>query len=286
MRRAFRRIRSYAQRRGQWYLLYKFSLEPQFDPTALTKIMPPKDCFWADPFAIERDGEYHIFFEELPYNRGYAHISMITLHRDGTHSAAVPILETGYHLSYPFLLEHEGELFMIPEAKQNGAIDLYRCVEFPHRWVFHSCLMKDVWAVDATLWLHDERWWLFTNMAMSRQAATLDTLYLFSTHDLFAGQWEPHPENPIVQDVTRARPAGNLFINDGILYRPSQNCGPSYGYAVNLNRIDILNEEQYQETKVRSIEPQPDKAIHSVHTINHIPGLTLMDGLRYKFRYQ
>jgi len=44
---------------------------------------PPKGRFWADPFPIERDGKYFIFFEEFLYETMKAHISVIEMDSDG-----------------------------------------------------------------------------------------------------------------------------------------------------------------------------------------------------------
>ena len=36
------------------------------DLEGFTRIVPPADRDWADPFAIERSGRYYVFFEEMP----------------------------------------------------------------------------------------------------------------------------------------------------------------------------------------------------------------------------
>ena len=55
---------------AQWMLLYTFKpYNPiESSPKNFTKIMPPKDRFWADPFIYRRDNQYYVFFEELVYN--------------------------------------------------------------------------------------------------------------------------------------------------------------------------------------------------------------------------
>ena len=47
---------------------------------------------------------------------------------------------------------------MLPETSGNRTVELYRCVEFPHRWELDRVLMDGVHAVDATLAEHDRRW--------------------------------------------------------------------------------------------------------------------------------
>jgi len=46
------------------------------------------------------------------------------LFADGSHGEAQTILNTGSHLSYPFLLEWQGELYMLPEAGASREVDV------------------------------------------------------------------------------------------------------------------------------------------------------------------
>jgi hypothetical protein len=101
----------------QWFLAYRFREARLGDERAVpadlkgyTRLLPPKDRYWADPFVLEKNGRYFVFFEELPFKAGRAHISMIEIDRvSGRASAPVRVLERDYHLSYPFLLEHDGQ---------------------------------------------------------------------------------------------------------------------------------------------------------------------------------
>ena len=60
----FRRRRS----REQWFLAYQFGSAggPPAQPgDGFQELVPPRDRFWADPFPVERDGQYFLFFEEF-----------------------------------------------------------------------------------------------------------------------------------------------------------------------------------------------------------------------------
>ena len=105
--------------------------------------------------------------------------------------------------------------------------------------------------------------------------------------NLVTNHWTPHPLNPIVSDVRKARPAGNVFVHKGKIIRPAQNCSGHYGYGMNMNEILILNEEEYKEISIEIIEPDWDKNAISTHTFNHLNGLTVIDAKyrRYRFNY-
>lgn len=270
---------------NQWILLFKFHKNDSISRTFFRykMIFPPFDRFWADPFVIERKNNYYIFFEEFIYNTNKGHISLIVMDDKGNYSKPIRILEKDYHLSYPFIFEDGKDLYMIPESKQNKTIDLYKCIEFPNIWAFSSTLINDIEAVDTTVLFKDEKYWMFTNIAVNKGASNLDELYIYSSKTLTSGKWTKHPNNPVISDVRYARPAGKFFTYKNNLYRPSQNSSNSYGYGMNINKVLELNELNYSEETIAKIFPNWDPNISATHTINSDGKLTVIDGV-YKRR--
>ena len=130
---------------------------------------------------------------------------------------------------------------------------------------------------DATLVPHKDEWWLFVNVADHPGASTWDELFLFHADSPLSDRWKPHARNPVVSDVTRARPAGRIFGRDGVLYRPSQDCSKGYGYGLRIHRIDKLTPFEYEETIVSSTLPSGQRGIRGVHTFNQDGRLVMMD---------
>ena len=196
----------------EWSIAWRFSDEESWDGSleGFHHLHPPKGGFWADPFPLQKDGRSYIFFEELPYGAPRAHISVVEVTRDGKASAPQKVLERDYHLSYPFLIEEDGQLFMIPETADNATVELYRCVEFPHKWKLERVLVEGLKCADATLHREHDRWWMFTTATRPGGADINDELHLFSA-DRLLGEWKPHRGNPVKSDVRSARPAGRLF---------------------------------------------------------------------------
>ena len=214
----------------------------KFDWGRLNFKVPPRGVFWADPFILKRQNTSYLFFEEYAYKTHLGHIACAVIDANGEIGEPQVALERPYHLSYPFLFEHRGEFYMIPETAQNRAIEVYRCTRFPDQWEFHKTLMPDVQAMDATLFEHSLRWWMFVNIA-HEGGSTWDELHLFYADDPLSTDWTPHPMNPVVSDVRSARPAGRLFRRDGRLVRPSQDSSLRYGYALNFqqhHKVDDL----------------------------------------------
>ena len=263
--------------RGQWQIGYAFGDEIRPEPSRLRYLVPPQDSFWADPFVVA-DGERHyIFFEEFPYGTGKGQIAAIEVDERGEQvGAPLPVLERPYHLSYPFLFKWRGGLYMLPETAENGTVELYRCEELPSRWRLERVLLTNVRAYDATLWQQGERWWMFVSLAPPGTDGN-DELHLYSSRVTPLGPWTPHPANPVVVDTRRARSAGPLFVRDGALYRPSQDCSRAYGHSISINRVDALDEREYRETPVERIEPGWRRDIMRVHTIGGSGRLRVVD---------
>lgn len=269
----------------QWIIMYHLKDEFSSSLWRYKKIVPPVDRFWADPHVLERDGTYYLYIEEYLYKTGKGHISLIKIEADGRHSEPEIVLAKPYHLSYPFMLEHEGNTYMVPESMENNSIELYECVEFPNKWQFKMNLMEDIQAVDATLHYHNGKWWLFANVVEIEGASSWDELCLFYSDNLLSDNWQSHPQNPIVSDCKSARPAGKIFADGGRLYRPSQNCSRRYGYGFNVCEITTLNEYEYEEQVVSRVKPDWDKNIIGTHTFNREKNLHVIDALQKRLKW-
>jgi hypothetical protein len=280
-------IKEYIQRLlyiDQWFLLFSLTQHTFDNFSKFIEIRPSKGKFWADPHVIRANGSYFIFIEEFICTEGKGHISVIELDDLGNWKAPVKVLEKDYHLSYPFIFEWEDKYYMVPESRANKTIDLYECVEFPYKWNFKQCLMDNISAVDTTLFHYRNKWWLFSAIAENEAAAPNVELFLYFTDNLFSGDWKAHPQNPIISDVKSARPAGDLFIKDGKLYRPSQDCSKTYGYGFDLNEVVILSETEYSERKTISIRPNWDKKIRGTHTYANCNNLTIIDAYSHSLK--
>jgi hypothetical protein len=220
---------------------------------------------YADPFLFARDGRHHLFCEELLPGGSRAVISHVELSTDGTLAGPpVPVLEAPYHLSYPFVFEHEGHVFLIPETSSQGRVELYRATDFPSKWSRECVLLDGLAASDATLLADDGRLWLFVAVAVAN-ATMLDELHLFSAAAP-QGPWHPHPRNPIVSDVRCARPAGAIQRWGSRLVRPGQDGSRRYGGAVSFREIDELSLEDYAEHEIARLEPSDLGAARATHT--------------------
>ncbi|MGH8168779.1 MAG: glucosamine inositolphosphorylceramide transferase family protein [Woeseiaceae bacterium] len=287
-RKAWQRVCAKIRRRfyfDQWLVMYAFGKEMSGSFRHFKHILPPRDRFWADPFVVRHGESYCIFVEELIYQRDKGHISVIAMDGQGGYASPTTVIDEQHHLSYPFVFSYEGEQYMLAEACAAEVVPLYRCEEFPHKWTFERNILYGVSALDPTVFQHGDKWYLFVGIVENPGASTWDELFLYFADDPISGNWQPHPLNPVVSDVRRARPAGRIFEHNGNIYRPSQNSIHHYGYGLNVNRITKLSQTEYEEELVSSIEPKWSNKITSIHTLSYTHGLTAVDAQIRRARY-
>lgn len=240
-------------------------------------VSDPVDHFYADPFPLNWQGRDYLFFEDLDHKTGKGIIAAVVFDEAGRPGPAMPVLEEPWHLSYPFLIERDGEIFMIPESSANREVALYRVVDFPQRWERVATLIEGVEAADATIVEHDGLFWMFA-VVRDGVGGYSDTLAIWWAADLF-GPWQPHAENPVLVNDRTARPAGNFVRQNGALYRPVQDCRRAYGAALGFMKVTRLDREGFAQESEGTISGDgvswPGKRLH---TLNYNGRLETIDG--------
>jgi hypothetical protein len=242
------------------------------DGKVLLSILPDdRRRYYADPFSYYDGGRHHLFVEEYQFATQRGCISVATIESDGSVSTPRVIIDEAYHLSFPFVFKHGGEIWMIPESGAANRIDLYRATAFPYRWKREGALLDGVSGYDATLFRQNDRLWIFACVGRWR-TSTWDNLCLFHARHLL-DRWSPYPMNPVLLDATVSRPAGALFKRSGKTFRPAQDCSRIYGGAISVCRVDRLSESGFCQTVTGRIEADA----LGCHTYNRRSGLEVLD---------
>ncbi|WP_195930492.1 glucosamine inositolphosphorylceramide transferase family protein [Hyphomicrobium album] len=249
-------------------------LQPLPGRGAYSEIATDGERYYADPFVIFREGMHHVFVEELPYATQKGIISHVSIDARGNLSRVTPVLECAHHLSYPQIIEHEGEIYMLPEASASGALDLYKAKRFPYRWA-HAARLIDAPLHDATLFRHDGRFYITAGMQALR-SASYDALGIYSAPSLF-GPWTPNPGNPVLVDGRFSRPAGDVYSADGSLWRPIQNGTRGYGAGLEIARITAIDATYFAQEPVASHAFAAGRAALGPHTLNWAAGIEVVD---------
>ena len=244
---------------------------------AITWLPTRRGRYAADPFGIERDGTLHVFFEDYDLRAARGTIARVEIGSDGAVSKPVLVLDPGVHSSYPFLFEHDGRVFLLPETAALGRLVLYEAASFPDDFRPVATLLEGVPAVDASVVEHDGRWWMF---ATRRDRGANHSLSIWHAPEPL-GPWSPHAANPVKIDARSARPGGRPYVVDGVLFRPSQDSSRAYGGRIVINRVDVLTPTAFSEQQVGAIEPPPGTPYRDgLHTLSAAGSRTLVDGNR------
>lgn len=231
--------------------------------------------FYADPFLHRAAGRTFLFVEEYPYAERRGFISAAEVIGGRLVDAPVAVLKRPYHLSYPFVFEHAGECWMIPETGENRSIELYRATEFPWTWTLSRVLMEGAVFSDPTVLFHGGLWWLFVT-ADRLGGSTQDELSIFYSEAL-QGEWRPHPANPVKSDSRFSRPAGRIIQQGGRLFRPAQNCDRTYGAGIVWFEITELTTTGFSERKIVDWDGRAELSMDGLHSFDQLGPLQAID---------
>lgn len=243
-----------------------------------------KDRFFADPFLLSADeNEIKVLVEDFPYYHKRGMISLLTIDRKTYElTDKKVILKQPFHLSYPFIFRNsDGSVkWVAPEASQSGKLSRYEMN--PQTEMLEKCqVLQDEPVLDSTILKHNGKYWLFCT---KRGAKSNQDLYVYYA-DIPEGPWIPHTQNPVIQDLTKARPAGNFAKIGNSIFRLAQKCDLMYGEAVTVSRVTLLSETEFKDEYVKQISAKRDNYSKGFHTLNGIDGndITVVDGVREDF---
>ena len=240
-----------------------------------------KRHYYADPFFYNDGENWRIIAEEMDHQELNGFISEWVVRDEGEPIEYKRTLSQLHHMSYPYIIHHNGTTYCIPETSEAKEVVLY---EWAGEWKRVKTMLQGFAAVDATITHYNHQWWMFCTKASGLNSHN-EELHVFYSDDLL-GDWKAHPLNPVKVDVRSSRPAGTPFVVDGSLYRPSQDCSRTYGGAVVINRIHTLTSKQFKEEPAYRLEPNrssdyPD----GLHTISFVNGVALLDGKRIEYHW-
>jgi hypothetical protein len=134
--------------------------------------------------------------EEAGLNGSPGCIAVVEIFPDGTQTYLGPVIEESFHLSFPFPLEIDGRLFVIPESAESRTIRIYECDAFPTSWRLTHILADDVEAYDTILFPTRTHW-------NQHHWTMLTTLVPNGSSDCVSRLYRTHLDNPLTTRLTR-----------------------------------------------------------------------------------
>ena len=272
----------------QWIIgIYRGSIEniiknKNFNNEINWLITKSLDKFYADPFLVSvNDDNIKILFEEFEFKADYGKIALMTLNKNLKKINSKILLDTKSHLSYPFVFRENNKYFIFVEAAKSGKLSCYEYDAIQEELKF----LKDILNVpllDSTILKHNNKYWLFGTLG---ENTSVYKLYVFFA-DKILGPYLPHPMNPVKTGLNGIRSAGAFIEVSGDIYRPTQNCEKKYGDSITLNKIKVLSTSEIVEEPYTTFSMDKRKRnnrMHSIHTINVMNDIIVVDGQRWIF---
>ena len=246
--------------------------------TNFCAIPNPWHGWCADPFVFEYKEQVYIFAELFDYIKDYAGIGYCVLDKKtNKFSKWKVVIEEQFHMSYPFLFERDGNVYMLPETSGNNSLIFYRAEEFPEVWVKEKILLDDIQIVDTTL--DDVKEQEILGQTYKLKEDSKWELWTFKMSDYKICFSE---SGPMSNDDATARPGGRFFNYEDKKFRVSQDCEKSYGYALNFMEVAEFSKDVLTEKLVKYISPDDihvDKHIKitGIHTYNATENFEVID---------
>jgi hypothetical protein len=221
--------------------------------------------FIADPFIMCHNSMFYMFFEVLDKTSDKGIIGLATSGDGAKWNYERIVLKESYHLSYPHVFKYKDEVYMTPETIQANGVLLYKAMNFPYDWEI-ACKLIEGQYVDPSIFQYKDKWWLF--------AAQNGKLHLFYSNELI-GNWIEHPKSPLITDnFNITRPGGRVIVNDGEIYRYTQDGMPNYGSSVKVFKVTNLTESEYEEEEMNEVIKGTNKVNDwkkdGMHTIDQL----------------
>ncbi len=227
-----------------------------------------KRYWYADPFLFEYKGEIWLFTEAFD-NKTEKGLIACSKYENGTFSFPKIVLEEDFHLSYPFVYEENGEVFMMPETSADSCIQVYKAVAFPEKWVKHKVLVRVENAVDTVV--YGEK--LITSVVTDSSEKRVDV-------DIYNMNGELVMKS-LHKESQQARGAGRVITVEGKTIRPAQDCtGGVYGAGLVFYQIEE-KDGKFSETQMYKLSPKDfrigDQKAEGVHTYARTNNIEVLD---------
>ena len=208
----------------------------------------------ADPFLFVKDDILYLFYEhKLQRNKGV--LNMLFTKDLKKWSKPVTVLEEPYHLSFPWVFEEDGHVYMIPETGADNCIRLYEATNFELtdfkfvKELLHtpSDVSVSMGYGDSCIYKKNGKYYLLTQLQYEDH---INTLELYVSDGLMC-EFHPHPCSPIQHNQKTGRNAGSLMEYNGKLLRFSQDCTNRYGDNVHISQITRITPSDYEEKLIK-----------------------------------
>lgn len=251
------------------------------------------DCqnrYWlADPFLFEKGGKVYVFYEAFDLIDRKGKIGYSIVEENGRKMPIHIVLEEPYHLSFPNVFEHDGDVYLMPETCDNDTVKLFKATSFPDEWQEDRILLSETYACDSII-IQDslDHQYLLANEMYRDQTPNGNYISCWVKNVCYplSHQLDVVGDGVIVAEGDCGiRNAGKAFQHEGKLYRVGQN-SPNRQYGKGLALFEVESLAPYQEHLLwmkdcdlfdRHIHKFEHDDIIGVHTYNFCQQYEIID---------
>lgn len=178
-------------------------------------------------------------------------ISMICTRDLVNWSAPIVVLEETCHLSFPWVFEKNGNIYMIPETCCMKSVRLYKGNSDLSKFRYEKTILcedREQGISFSDTFIHEQEGCYYLITTIIENNKNILKLYI---SDKWDGEYIEHPSSPICENNKYGRNAGCFLSVDGKLIRPAQDCENGYGDNVHLLEVKEVTKELYREEPIK-----------------------------------
>ena len=232
---------------------------------------------YADPYLFEEAGKTYLLYEKQNL---FTMKGILCFRCLEDFKREHVLLEKKHHLSYPFVFRLNEQVFMIPETKNSGRVELYK-VAFRTNGAEIVKDLKELKAVDSTILFFSD----FKGLIFTYTNNRLEIFHVFTENGSLMID-----EHPLIgaEDIDHIlRPGGSFFRHEDALVRPAQYCRDYYGQGLVFYNVDQADENEYRESIIKMVLGKDifpcDNQVVGIHTYNQTEKYEVID---IKYRYK
>lgn len=226
------------------------------------QLLDKKYTFQADPFIIEKEEKLYVFYEAFSFlnSKGILRCRVLNPNLEEIEDVKLEGFDDlNCHLSFPFLFNLDGNLFMIPESSERKEVILFQSTAFPTRWEKVKVLIPDAEFTDNIFFTLDNACYLIST--------TLDNEMVIHTAETILGEWKKITPSLKLCNLHH-RGAGTPYFINNKNYILTQECNAEiYGKSVFIKELINLTPQNFEEKLVANISPTINQSV-GIHTLN------------------
>ena len=233
-------------------------------------IKAPKDRWFADPLILDvTDTVIIVLVEEFSYRINRGRLAKLIIGKETFQLKSMKIvLDLNTHLSFPAILRDGTDIYIYPENSASGSSMLYKYNSEDDSVSVIKQLSNQP-LTDAIITKIDDSSYIFTTEIPTQNGNKLSIYTALDDMESYK----------LIQNITlfdnTARSAGDIFVDNGKIVRPAQNCNG--GYGVGLVFQEIIKDSKGDFVHTVLVRRKPIKNYIGMHTYNQYKGCYVVD---------